>query len=372
MSSAQYQAAVSVFFATYLTFEIPSNLVLKKFTPSRFLAGLTVSWGIVATLTGLCQSFGGLIACRLVLGVVEAGLFPGLILYFTTFYTKEEIALRIGYLACCSALAGACGGMLAVAIGHLDGVRGMHGWRWILIIEGLPTFVLGFIIFFALPNDFETAYFFTEDDKKLMRLRWAHQVGHSTDGDQLHKKDVKKGFQDWKIWLFSTGQFACDVALYSYATFLPTIIEGIGAFSTLTQIQALTIPCYALGAITFLIVAWFSDRQQQRGVYCSIMSLITMIGYCLLTANLSPGAHYAGCMIVGFAIFISNCLPLAWLPTNNPRYGKRAVANGMQLTIGNLGGLISPFVSPLPSMFILKTQLTNIFRSTPPRKDLGT
>jgi MFS family permease len=132
----QYQLAVSLLFATYVIVEIPSNLALKKFRPSRWIAFLAVCWGIVSTLTGVVQSFGGLVACRLLLGLFEGGLFPGLTVYLTLFYTKKEIALRIGYLFVSSALAGACGGLLAYGIGHMDGVAGQSGWRWIFIIEG--------------------------------------------------------------------------------------------------------------------------------------------------------------------------------------------------------------------------------------------
>lgn len=125
----QFQIAVSILFVTYITFEVPSNLVLKKFTPSRWIAFITVSWGIIATLTGIVQSYAGLLACRVLLGALEAGLFPGMNLYLTFFYTKNELALRVGYLFVSAAIAGALGGLLAFGIGHMDGIQGMSGWR---------------------------------------------------------------------------------------------------------------------------------------------------------------------------------------------------------------------------------------------------
>lgn len=103
---------------------------MKKFTPSRWIAFITTAWGIIATLGGVVQSFGGLIAVRLCLGAVEAGLFPGLAVYLTFFYTKKELALRIGYLFVSAALAGGTGGLLAFGIGHMNGISGLSGWRW--------------------------------------------------------------------------------------------------------------------------------------------------------------------------------------------------------------------------------------------------
>ncbi len=125
----QFQVAVSILFVTYVLFEVPSNLVLKKFTPSRWIAFITIAWGVIATTTGLATSYGSLLACRLLLGAGEAGLFPGMNMYLTFFYTKHELALRVGYLFVSAAGAGALGGLLAYAIGKMDGVAGLHGWR---------------------------------------------------------------------------------------------------------------------------------------------------------------------------------------------------------------------------------------------------
>lgn len=133
----QYQIAVAVLFIPYVLVEVPSNLILKKFTPSKWLATITVCWGIVSTLMGLVHNYAGLIVCRALLGLLEGGLLPGLTVYLTLFYTKKELALRIGYLFVSSALAGACGGLLAYGIGFMSGVSGMAGWRWVFILEGM-------------------------------------------------------------------------------------------------------------------------------------------------------------------------------------------------------------------------------------------
>ena len=318
-------------FVTYIAFEVPSNLVLKKFTPSRFIATITIVWGTIATFTGLCQTFGGLIACRLLLGVVEAGLFPCMALYLTFFYTKRELALRIGYLFVSAALAGAFGGLLAYGIGHLDHVHGLRGWRYIMIIEGLPTIILGIAVFFLLPNEPETAYFLSSEEKDLMVARRARDQGQTKSAQMVHRSDVKKAFIDWKVYAFMAGQFGADTVLYGYSTFLPTIIQGIGTWST-AQVQLLTVPCYALGAITYLMVATLSDRHQMRGMYCVIMGSIMVIGYGLLISSSTAGVHYFGCFLVAMGLYVLVGLPLAWLPNNNPRYGKRATASGLQLT----------------------------------------
>lgn len=328
--------------------ELPSNLVIKKFRPSRWIAFIATIWGIIATLTGLCNNYGTLIACRLLLGLVEGGLFPGMAIYLTLFYTKDELALRIAYLFVSAALAGATGGLLAYAIGFMDGVAGLRGWRWIMIIEGLPTFFLGLATFFVLADDPAHARYLTPAEKALMIVRQNRQVGQTDSAQRFHRADVRLGLADWKIYAFCAGQFGADAMLYGYSTFLPTIIKSFGHWSA-AQTQALTIPCYVLGAVSYLLVARLSDRQQLRGLYCVVFGAVAVVGYAILMADVGPGVHYFACFVIALGLYVVVGLPLAWLPTNNPRYGKRTTAGGLQLMIGNTSGIMAPFVSPLRS-----------------------
>jgi hypothetical protein len=185
----------------------------------------------------------------------------------------------------------------------------------ILIIEGIPSVILGFVVFFWLADSPETAYYLTPAEKDLMLVRRRRQIGHTTSSDLLHKEDVIKAFKDWKIWMFAVGQFGVDTLLYGYSTFLPTIIRGLGTWST-AQVQALTVPCYALGAITYLTVAHFSDRYQQRFLAIAPFAIISIIGYGILMADVAPGVHFFGCFLVATGLYVSVGIPLAWLPSS--------------------------------------------------------
>lgn len=331
-------------FVTYILSELPSNLILKAYVrPSRWISFITVSWGIIATLTGLVQNYAGLIACRLLLGLVEGGLFPGCAIYLTFFYTRHELALRIGYLFVSAALAGACGGLLAYGIGFMDGVAGQRGWRWILILEGIPTIVLGIACWWILADDPDTAYYLNAEEKEMIQARRAAQTGQT---DEFEWKDVRKGLKDWKIWAFCAAQFCTDTMLYGYSTFLPTLIRGIRPQSTTAIVQVLTIPCYALGAISYMMAARYSDWKQSRGHVVVLFCSISVAGYALLVSNAGPDAHFAGCFIVAMGLYVAVGIPLAWLPSNCPRYGKRTTATGLQLTTGNCAGLLAPFLYP--------------------------
>jgi len=356
LTGNQYQIAVSILFATYITTEVPSNLVLKKFGPARWLAFITTGFGIVATLTGIVPNFTGLVVCRLVLGALEGGLFPGLTVYLTLFYTKKELAMRIGYMFISSAIAGSVGGLLAYAIGFMDGAAGLRGWRWIFILEGIPTTALGIAVLFWLGNDPQSAHYLTVEERALAVRRIQSQTGHTKSSSQMHKEDVKAAFRDWKIWAFAIGQFGVNNILYGYSTFLPTIIRSLGKWSS-AEIQALTVPCYTLGAIFYLGVAWLSDRYQRRTIWVVIFGLVAASGYAILISPAPGGVKYFGCCVVGMGLYVIVGIPLAWLPTNNPRYGKRTVATGIQTTIGNSAGIMAPFVSTPKRNMVLRHML---------------
>jgi MFS family permease len=165
-------------------------------------------------MTGLVNTYGQLLACRLLLGAFEAGLFPGLNVYLTFFYSKHELALRVGYLFVSAAIAGGLGGLLAYGIGHMEGVQGMAGWRWIMIIEGIPTFVLGIITYWALPNDAQSAYFLDDAERKMMAARVAREYGGTSSAQEFDRRDMVKAFRDWKVWMFCIALFGADTMLY--------------------------------------------------------------------------------------------------------------------------------------------------------------
>lgn len=339
---SQYNIAVAVLFVPYVLVEVPSNLLLKRFTPSQWLATLAFLWGIVSTLMGIVQSFGGLVACRLILGLLEGGLFPGLTVYLTLFYTKKELALRIGYLFVSSALAGACGGLLAYGIGFLDGTRGMSGWRWVFILEGIPTALWGIAMWILLADEPQTAWFLKAEERTMLVARLQRQTGYH---QELDRADAINAFKDWKVWLFAAGQFGVNSMLYSYSVFLPSIVSCLGTW-TKPQSQALTVPCYVLGAASYLIVARLSDAHQLRGPYQIGAAVVCIIGYGISMAPASSAVHYFSTFLISLGLFIAVGIPLAWLPSNTPRYGKRTTASAIQIMICNCSGIVAPFLYP--------------------------
>lgn len=225
----------------------------------------------------------------------------------------------------------------------MDGIANLRGWRWIMILEGIPTFILGIACIWVLADEPDTAYYLNDHERQMIKTRRAAQLGVMDDFSWL---DVRKGLKDWKVWAFCAGQFLTDTVLYGYSTFLPTIIEAIWPEASSAVVQLLTIPCYAVGAVSYMSVARFSDWKQMRGLPVVALCLMSVLGYALLISPISASGHYAGCFPVALGLYVAVGIPLAWLPSNSPRFGKRTTATGLQLTIGNASGIMAPFLYP--------------------------
>lgn len=197
----EISTAVSIFYATYVLVESPWAMALKKITPRVLMTGLCVVWSLTTVFSGFITSIGGLYAARLVLGACEGGLFPGLNLYLTMVYKREEQARRVSYLFVCTALSGAFGGLLAYLILKMDGAGGYAGWRWVYsIIEGLFSVVVAVAVWFGLPNEPERAYFLNEHERELMRIR-AEQRAQYMGDEKFSWDEVIITLRDPKMWL---------------------------------------------------------------------------------------------------------------------------------------------------------------------------
>lgn len=205
-ASHTYCNANTVFFFTYCLFEIPSNLLLKRFRPSIWLPSIVVAWGTVMTLMGLVQNYHGLLIARLFLGVAEAGLYPGVAYYLTMWYCTEELAFRQGLFFSAASVAGAFSGLLAYAIAKMDGVGGYAGWRWIFILEGLLTVIVAVMAFFVLHDFPDTANFLSVEEKAWVVRRLKFQGSKKSnrnvaESDHFEWKYVRQALSDWQLYL---------------------------------------------------------------------------------------------------------------------------------------------------------------------------
>ncbi|OJD10546.1 hypothetical protein ACJ73_09761, partial [Blastomyces percursus] len=176
-SGNKYNAALTIFFVPYILLEIPSNVLLKKLKPHVWLSGCMFGFGLITLCQGLVQNYAGLLVTRFLLGVFETGMFPGCFYLLGMWYQRTEAQKRFSFFFSSTTLAGAFGGMLASAIGKMDGMRGYLGWRWIFILEGLLTCVVSFAFFFMIPDFPEDVKWLNKEERSFIRAKLAKDVG---------------------------------------------------------------------------------------------------------------------------------------------------------------------------------------------------
>ncbi|KAH8904695.1 MFS general substrate transporter [Coniochaeta sp. PMI_546] len=337
-TTQEFSTAVSIFYATYVAFEAPWAIMMKKLTPRVLLTTLCVIWSLTTIFSGFITNIAGLYVARLVLGACEGGLFPGLNLYLTMVYKREEQAKRVSYLFVCTALSGAFGGLLAYVLLKMDGVAGYAGWRWVYIIEGIASILIGFVVWFGLPSDPSNAYFLNDEEKRMMRVR-ALQRAQYMGSEEFSWKEILIELRDPKLYLSGAIQFMQDCLLYGFSTFLPSIITSMGYTSL--QAQYMTIPVYILGGSIFLLFAYFSDRWTLRAPFLFFANIFGILGYILILCPTSNGVKFFGTFLCAIAVYNGPGLNLTWLNVNVAPHYRRAAAIGFQQTIGNTAGIVA-------------------------------
>ncbi|KAG9091592.1 hypothetical protein FRC06_000494 [Ceratobasidium sp. 370] len=315
---ANYNTSLALYFVGYVLWEVPANIVLKKFNPKVWLPTLTLAWGVVSICQGFVKSRAGLLV-RFFLGTAEAGLFPGVIYVFSVYYRRGERHWRVAVFFGGAAVSGAFGGVLAWAITKMRGVGGRKpGWAWIFILERKHA---------------------PASPARSKRARLLERSKYDSAGvtEAFQWKYVRQALGDHLVWGYALLFHGFAFVLYSLSLFLPTIIAGLGYASW--QAQLLTVPPHALSAECIGTTAWLASVYNIRAVFIAGAAIVGIIGYVLLFATHSAGRQYVGVHLACAGVYTGNALLLSWLGENVASQTKRAVAVAMQISIGDLGAI---------------------------------
>jgi MFS family permease len=337
-SETVYGLGAGIFFIGYFLFEVPSNIILHKVGARLWIARVMLTWGVISAAMVFVKTPSVFYILRFLLGVAEAGFFPGVILYLTYWYPAARRARIIALFMTGIPIAGVIGGPISGWIlKAMAGVHGLAGWQWLFLLEALPSLVLGAVVIAYLDDGIASARWLTAEEKELLSRRIAEDRQHVASHTLLD------GFTTPRVWLLCAIYFCLVAGLYGAGFWLPTLIRRTGVESPLA-IGLLTMLPNAVAVVTMVAVSRRSDASRERRWHLVTPALIGAVGW-LLTVLYGQHTSVA---LVGMTLAMAGvmtslsqfwCLPTAIL-------AGAAAATGIAVinSIGNLAGFVSPFV----------------------------
>ncbi|KAL2161713.1 hypothetical protein VTH06DRAFT_8275 [Thermothelomyces fergusii] len=341
LSTSMYNATLTIFFVSYAVFEPLSNILLKRLRPSIYIPIIMILWGASMLGMGFVYNWSGLMAARWFLGLTEAGLFPGVNYYLSCWYKRSEFGVRAAIFFSAAAVSGSFGGLLAAAIENMDGMRNIPGWAWIFILEGLLTIVVGIASFWMVHDFPDEARFLSDDDRArvIRRLRMDKQA--SANHEAFRMTWFWQAMRDWKMWLGMVIYMGCDMPLYAFSLFLPTIISNLGWNTSVVRAQLMSVPPYAAAAALTVAIGFIADRTRARGLCNILVSLLAIAGFAMLLGSEDAAVQYAGTFLAALGIYPCISNTISWVANNVEGVYKRGVVLGFVIGWGNLNGIVS-------------------------------
>ncbi|KAI0050670.1 MFS general substrate transporter [Auriscalpium vulgare] len=339
ITDKQYLIALTVFFFPYSLFEPPSNLALRVLRPSRWLSFIVFIWGIVMTFHGFAHNYGDLIGLRFLLGLAEAGLYPGIVFYLSCWYKRRELGTRVAVFFSSATVAGAFSGLLASAIHNMDGVGGKPGWAWIFILEGLATVLVAIASFWVLQDFPDNAEFLTEAESVFIVRRLQDDMQFSAGGEKFKMAYVRQALTDWKTYIAMGIYMGFDGPLFAFSLFTPTILNELGFKATAANL--LSVPVYAWACIMTCVIGFLGDRLGQRGYINLALFGTGLVGYIILIASRNAAVSYFAVYLAAASIYPTIPNSVAWVSSNVEGSYKRSAVLGMAIGFGNLNGAVT-------------------------------
>ncbi len=336
LDPAIFGMAAGAFFWGYVLFEVPSNLILEKVGARIWIARIMITWGIVSGATALAVGPYSFMTIRFLLGLAEAGLFPGFVLYFTYWFPDRHRARINSGFTLALPIAVASGAPISTALLGLDGLWGLRGWQCLYIFEAIPTVLIGIAVFFYMTDRPSEARWLDAEEREWLASRMAHERRQI---EAHHGLGILRSFFDPKVVLLSLNYIGIVTASLGMLLFLPQIIKELGV--TNMQVGWLTMIPYICGAISMVFCGWLSDRIGDRRWSLFTTCVISTLG--LVVAGLTIGTWWSLAGITIAAVgFYGTKGPFWSMPTMFLTGAAAATGIAWINSLGNLGGFFGP------------------------------
>ncbi|MBH1635287.1 MFS transporter [Stenotrophomonas maltophilia] len=339
-SEAVFGLGAGVFFLGYFLFEVPSNLLLQRVGARLWIARIMVTWGILSAMFMFVETPTGFYILRFLLGVAEAGFYPGVILYLTYWYPAQRRARIIALFMSAIPVAGIFGNPLSGWIMEaFQGVHGLQGWQWMFVIEAIPAIAIGFVTVAYLDNGIGSAKWLKEDEKRV--LAHAIKVDQSLSGTQQHS--LRGIFTDKRVWWMCLIYFTFVAGQYGLTFWMPTLIRSTGVSSAL-HIGLLSAIPFLCAIVVMNLLGHSADRHRERRWHLIVPALAGAVGF-TAAASFADNTALSLVFLSLAAAGVLSCAPLFWsLPT--AFLSGTAAAAGIALvnSVGNLAGFVSPYM----------------------------
>jgi ACS family tartrate transporter-like MFS transporter len=338
LSAGDFGFAVGMFFWGYFIFEVPSNVILEKIGARIWIARIMITWGILAGFTAMVTGSTSFSIVRFLLGVAEAGFFPGIILYFTYWFPSNHHARIVSGFLVGLPVAVAIGSPISTALLGLDGLFGLRGWQVMYIAEAIPTVAIGFITFFVLTDRPEQAKFLTEEERNWLVTKIAAERRAT---EAVRKFTLWQALYNPKVLLLALNYFGIVTASLGMLYFIPQMIKSLGNYSNMT-VGWLTMIPYICGAIAMVVWGRISDRMNERRWNLFFGCVFSTVG--LAIAGMTMGSWWA---LVGMSIaamgFYGSKGPFFAMPPMFLSGSGLAAGIAWINSLGNLGGFFGPW-----------------------------
>ncbi len=337
LTASAFGFGAGIFFLAYFLFEVPSNLLLERVGARKWLARIMFTWGLISGATAFIGGETGFYVVRVLLGLAEAGFFPGIIFFLTLWFPAVYRGRIIGSFMAAIPLSTVIGAPVSGWLLGLNGTMGLKGWQWLFILEAVPALILSIVVFFYLTDRPADASWLEPDERSWLVARLEHE---HRQREAARRYSVTQALMDPKVLLLSLVYFGAVATNYGLSFFLPQIVKAFG-MSNLQAGFVTSLP-YIVGLIGMLWWGHHSDRTGERRYHLVFSLTVAAAGIAVSTMLPDPTLKMTALSIAGFGIF--SCLPLFWtLPT--AFLSGAASAGGIALinSIGNLAGFAGPF-----------------------------